>query len=185
MAGISIKKRILIAIFSAAIIFTAAIFICRALFPLKYKAEIEKYSSKYGVDRFLVVSLIKAESNFNENAVSHAGARGLMQLTNDTFEYSLSCIDMGSENADIFAPEANIECGVWYLSTLLKKYGGNITNSVAAYNAGSTNVDKWLSDKSLSKDGETLDNIPFGETLRHTKKISRYMIIYKILYPKW
>ncbi|MEE0866918.1 MAG: lytic transglycosylase domain-containing protein [Clostridia bacterium] len=185
MADISMKKRVLIALLSAVIIIIGAILICRALFPLKYKAEIEKYSDKYGVDKYLVVSLIKAESNFDEKAVSHAGAKGLMQLTEETFEYSLSNTALSTEDADIFTPESNIRCGVWYLSTLLKKYDGNITNSVAAYNAGSTNVDKWLSDKSLSANGETLDNIPFGETLRHTKKISKYMAIYKILYPKW
>ena len=162
------------------VILAVTLWIFRGIFPVKYESTIEKYCEEYGVAPPLVYALIKAESNFRENAQSHAGAKGLMQITDETFEYCLEKLDI--PHANIFNAESNIQCGIWYLSYLLNKYGGNTENAVAAYNAGETNVDRWLRDSRYSKDSKTLSDIPFWETKRHVGKIKRYVKIYEYIY---
>lgn len=94
----------------------------------KIYAAVEKYSKQYGVDSNLVLSIIKQESNFNPNAESHAGAKGLMQL-----------MDFNSEAYGITNPfdiEANIKGGVKHISSYLDMYGGNVEMALMAYNGG-------------------------------------------------
>lgn len=177
----SISKTVLACLLAAAIfMFTFSVF--RGLFPLKHFDIIKENCNRYNVPPHLVLALIKAESNFSPDAVSHANAKGLMQLTDDTFEFCKKSLRDTSAK-DIFDIETNIRAGIWYLSYLIKMYDGNIKNAVAAYNAGAANVNKWLRDPSLSSDAKTLDVIPFGETQRHVEKITRYNTVYKLLYP--
>jgi hypothetical protein len=102
--------------------------------PYQYQKLITKICSQYNVDPKLIVSIIRAESNFNPNAISSAGACGLMQLMPQTARM------MGVKN--IFAPAENIEAGVKYFKQLLEEFNGNLPLALAAYNAGPETVRK-------------------------------------------
>ena len=144
-------------------------------FPYNYNLFVEKYSKEYDVDKALLFAVIKAESNFNKNAESSKGAKGLMQIMDDTAEWCAN--KAGIDEYDLFDPEDNIKIGAFYLSYLLEKCG-NEKNAVAAYNAGHGNVDKWLSDENFSKVGEILHDIPFAETRKYVNKVMLYKKFY-------
>ncbi|MGD0279335.1 MAG: lytic transglycosylase domain-containing protein [Smithella sp.] len=101
----------------------------------KYDDIINKAANKFGLDSALIKAIIKAESNFNHNAVSPVGAQGLMQLMPKT-AYALD-VD------DSFHPVKNIEGGARYLRYLLKTYRGDLSLALAAYNAGEKAVAKY------------------------------------------
>ena len=116
----------------------------------KYQTEINDAAKKYGVDALLVAAVIYAESNFNPNAGSSAGAKGLMQLMPGTFKA------YGSGN--IMNAKDNINAGTKYLSVQLKSFG-TVDLALAAYNAGPGNVKKY-------------NGIPpFKETQNYVKKV--------------
>lgn len=94
----------------------------------KVYSTVDKYSQKYGVDKNLVLAIIKQESNFNPNAVSSAGAKGLMQL-----------MDFNSEAYGLTNPydiDQNIEAGVKHIKSYLDMYNGNLEMALMAYNGG-------------------------------------------------
>lgn len=155
----------------------------KKVFPEDYSGEIKKYSDEYNVDPYLVMAVIKAESNFNKDAVSHKDACGLMQLTPSTAKWLADKLKMRDfENEKIFMPDVNIKLGCYYLSYLSGLYSGDRKCMLSAYNAGNGTVDKWLLNEDYSKDGKTLDVIPYPETEQYINKIEIYEKIYRALY---
>lgn len=119
----------------------------------KYAVEINKAGITYGLDPFLIASVIKVESGFNPKAGSGAGARGLMQLMPATAQ--------GLGVTDVFDPAQNINAGSKYLSQQIKAFG-SIELGLAAYNAGPGNVRKYGGIP------------PFNETQSYVKKVMYY-----------
>ncbi len=154
-------------------------------YPLKYQAEVEAASEKYGVDKYLIYGIIKTESDFDPDAVSSAGAIGLMQITPDTFEWIQTYYvdEEYKDNTvdDLYNCGVNIDYGTNVLSVLLDMYENEDT-AVCAYNAGMGHVDTWLADKEYSDDGKTLKKLPFGETENYRHTVARNKSCYMRLY---
>ncbi len=164
-------------------ILIACVFCVYRLFPLKHVGLIRTCADEAGVDKYLVAALIKAESNFNSNAISVAGAKGIMQLTDETAQFCAEKEGIELSEGDIFNPAVNIKLGVYYLKRTLDLFNQDEVVAIAAYNAGEGRVREWLNDPTLSPDGKSLGFIPYEETKHHIEKINNYKKIYKLLYP--
>ena len=143
-------------------------------FPIKYSQIVEEMSEKYDVDQDLIYSVIKTESNFDAEAKSAVGALGLMQIMPTTFEWLQSYHDgvITMDKEELFVPEISIEYGTIFLKYLIDRYSEkSIDCVIAGYNAGAGAVDEWLADTKYSKDGITLDYIPYPETENYVEKV--------------
>ncbi len=155
----------------------------RRIYPREYQSYVERYSAEFGVPEHIVYAVIKAESNFESNAVSIAGAVGLMQLMPDTFRWL--CDRQGEQLDDgmLYDPETNIRYGVYYLSYLYTEFG--LWNSVfAAYNAGPTRVREWTADTRYADENGALTDIPFEETRVYVEKVEEAADLYAKLYTE-
>ena len=138
------------------------------LYPMGYEDVLLACSEEFDVPPSLLCAVIRQESRFRQNAVSHAGAYGLMQLTEPTFR-ELSA-ELGMSDEDIMSPYHNVRCGTYYLRCLYDRYGSWKT-ALAAYNAGMGNVDRWLTDERYSSDGINLYTVPYSETAAYVRDI--------------
>lgn len=150
-----------------------------ARFPRPYRAAVVAS----GLDETLVYALIKAESGFDETAVSRVGATGLMQLMPATAQFICKKEGMEWDLSRLTDGAYNIKVGCAYLSYLLQRFEKEET-ALAAYNAGEGTVRDWLRDEALSPDGKTLTRIPYRETEDYVKKIKKYKKIYAFFYHK-
>lgn len=154
----------------------------KAFYPVKYEDVITKASKTYNVEKELIYAIIKCESDFDQNAHSHADAIGLMQITPDTFNWLRMNLHEKCVSSDMLKdPETNIMYGTLLISLLRRKYH-NDDIVLCAYNAGETPVKRWLLDKKISSDGFNLQNIPYKETRNYVKKVKFAKKIYKKLY---
>ena len=182
----TIKKFLLAVIAILLIIFVISVNplnkIAKKIYPLTNSELILDYSKEYGLDTYLVMAIISTESKFNENAESHKEAKGLMQITDSTFEWVCNKYNLEYTKNDIFTPKANIHTGCAYMAFLLDTFNYDLKTALSAYNAGQGNVNKWLKDKQYSTDGKKLENIPFKETSNYVDTVIKRMNIYKKLY---
>lgn len=157
--------------------------ILKSMYPLEYKNLVFENHNKYNVDESLIFAVIKAESDFDPNAVSNANAYGLMQITAPTFDWLQykKNINYKMDESYLFTPSVNIEYGTYFLSILLKRYD-DLDVAISAYNAGISAVDGWLDNDDYSSDGKTLDNIPYKQTDKYVDKVINAQKIYKQLY---
>lgn len=184
----TLKGRIITA---AAITGTAALFILmmtvmfgigmKILYPVKYGEIIEKYSAGYGVDKALLLAVIRTESSFDPEAVSQADAVGLTQITPETREWISMRLGEDDASADLTDPETSVKYGAYLLSYLTERFGDRNT-VLAAYHAGMGRVSGWLEDESISPDGRTLSVIPIKETAHYIEKVNKAFNAYSKLY---
>lgn len=155
------------------------------LHPRDYSEIISAASEEFDIPEYIIYATIKVESDFDPNAVSSAGAIGLMQMIPSTFEWLTGPqhLDENLSTKALDDPKVNIRYGTYYLSYLYKKFDYNWDNTFAAYNGGETNVASWLKDPQYSDLKGNLTNIPFKETENYVKKINKEIDAYRELYP--
>mgnify|MGYP000070430551 CR=1 FL=1 len=150
-------------------------------YPLKHTELVEKYAADYGVDKALIYAVIRTESSFNASAVSYAGARGLMQMTPDTFKWLQTKTGEKLDTEMLFDPETSIKHGTFFLNMLLEEFG-ELETAIAAYHAGRGKVNSWLRDSAISPDGKTIPEIPIPQTRHYVNKVMSAYERYKKIY---
>ena len=152
-------------------------------YPRKYQEYVEYYADKYDLDPLTLYAFIRTESNFNPNAESDVGARGLMQITEVTFDWIKTKIAPTEQLTfdDLYDPETNIRFGSYFVAYCLLKFG-DLSTAAAAYHKGVTAVSELLKDNEYSSDGKTLDEFPYPQMRQYVHKITtsyeRYQEIY-------
>jgi len=154
----------------------------KAAYPLGFAGTVMEHSALHELPPGLVFAVIWTESGFRPNVVSSADARGLMQITEDTFEWvQLRYGKDGDVYEDLFDPGRNIEYGTALLRLLLDEYGTE-RNALAAYHAGWGSARSWLASPEYSPDGVNITHIPFLDTNYYVHRVLQTWEIYRRLY---
>ncbi|MCJ8282302.1 MAG: lytic transglycosylase domain-containing protein, partial [Rivularia sp. ALOHA_DT_140] len=143
----------------------------QARYPFPYFDLISQWSQERQLNPFLVVSLIRQESRFQEKIKSIANATGLMQVLPSTAEWIAPQINVDYKSTDLTDPNDNIMYGTWYLDSTHKQYEDSSLLAVASYNAGPGNVSKWLKTLPTSDPDEFVEAIPFPETKNYVRQV--------------
>ena len=158
--------------FAVFLLVSAAVLSFFAAFPRPYRDIV----GESGLDPALVYAVMKAESNFQEDAESDAGAVGIMQLLPSTAAFVCEREGVPFDAVRLKEGEYNVTLGCAYLGYLMEEFVEE--TALAAYNAGEGRVREWLKDGRYSANGRTLFHIPYLETARYLKKISFFRKIY-------
>jgi soluble lytic murein transglycosylase len=152
--------------------------------PLRHEDVIRQQAADKGIDPALIAAVCYQESKFQDRT-SHAGARGVMQLLPSTADY-IARKSGGTqfEHGDLADPQINIAYGSWYLRYLLEHYDGNERLAIAAYNAGETNVDRWVARAGGADKFKTDDDIPFAETREYVASVEEKQDQYRDNYAR-
>ena len=185
------RRRTLLAIFASALIVLIALG-AWALFgrdrmdlsryPMTYAPEIRAAAQEFSLDPAYVASVVLAESSFDAEAVSSAGAIGLMQIMPATGEWIAGKLDDVFDVQRLYEPSVNLRYGCWYLRFLLDRYDGDMRTASTAYHQGQGRVDDWLQDPQYSQDGRTLTAISSAVTDTYVNRIMESYEHYKELY---
>jgi soluble lytic murein transglycosylase len=147
--------------------------------PLRHDDIIRQQAAQKNVDAALIAAVIYEESKFRDQT-SHAGARGLMQITPETASFiAHRSGGVRFSQADLATPQINISYGAYYLRYLIDHYQGNETLAVAAYNAGQTNVDRWVSAAGGPGSFDPNADIPFPETRGYVHGVASHRNDYR------
>lgn len=150
-------------------------------YPIKYSETVERCADEYGVPSEIVYAVIHTESGFEASATSRVGAKGLMQLMDETNAWIAEVKGEETLSERIYEPSLNIERGTWLLAYLYRQFGG-WNEALAAYNAGYGRVSGWLKSAEYSADGKTLSVIPLNETNEYVKRVNIAAEKYRELY---
>lgn len=157
----------------------------KLFYPVKYSKWVFQSSEACDVDPYLVFAIIKSESGYKPNVQSRKGAKGLMQVTDETGRWGAEKLDIEDFTPEmLYDPDTNIRIGTWYLSVLKREFNNDIKLMITAYNCGNGKVKEWLKNRDFSLTGENLDKIPYKETHNFLNKVINDYRIYKKLYSK-
>ena len=156
----------------------------QALYPRKYDALVTQWAKEYDLDPLLVDAFIRTESGFEPDATSSVDARGLMQMTEETFLWLRSKIaaDEGLTFGNLYDPAVSIRFGCYYLHLCLERYNGDVATAAAAYHSGWGTVDTLLQMEEHSSDGVTLKGFPYNQMHHYVEKITACYGVYQRLY---
>jgi soluble lytic murein transglycosylase len=165
---------LVIAGIGALVVHSQPVWYLRVRYPLAYEQTLRAYARERGLDPSLVAAVVYAESRFDPDARSDAGAVGLMQVLPGTGEFIAR--STGGDDfvvSDLRKPDLNVRYGTWLLAYLRDHYHGDMRLALAAYHAGQANVDEWLRDDR---------GIVFPETRAYVDEVERVRQVYASAY---
>lgn len=148
-------------------------------FPLAHRDIVVRQSRLNRINPAWAFAIIRQESAFTQDARSHAGAMGLMQLMPRTAKQVARKIDIRYHRSDLLQAETNIQLGVSYLKYVNDKFSGNNVLATAAYNAGGHRVKQWLPKDGLVPADIWIESVPFEETRKYLQRVMTYTVIYE------
>jgi soluble lytic murein transglycosylase len=153
----------------------------KALYPLPYEAALRREAAKNDFDPMFAAGLIRQESTFQADAVSHANAIGLMQVLPKTGKLLAKQLKVRYTKDKLFEPEYNIELGMVYIASLVRQTGA-LEYAAAAYNAGEDRIAAWKAERNYEEIPELVESIPFTETREYVQVVLRNTEVYRMIY---
>ncbi len=155
----------------------------QCLYPLAQWPLVSQEAKAQSLDPYLVTALMREESAFAPQAVSSAGARGLMQLMPETANQVAKKYGVARDpSAPLETPEVNIRLGTLHLAEVLRDNGGNLSLALASYNAGRQQVRSWIDRFGIADVEQFTEDIPYNETRNYVKRVlgsyERYTSLY-------
>ena len=155
----------------------------KLLYPIPYADVLVAQSGKHGVDPLLFAALVRQESHFDPRAKSLANALGLTQVVPPTAREIAGALGRTNfQVEDLYKPSVSLEFGAFYFGQRLKRFGGALFPSLAAYNAGDGSADRWIRDFGLDDADLFAERIPYSETNHYLKVIFENYGLYRVLY---
>jgi soluble lytic murein transglycosylase len=151
-------------------------------YPRPYSETVLAAAGEFDVDPLLIWAIMREESRYDPEALSWAGARGLMQIMPATQDWIAEELGEDLEPGDAYTPRANIRLAAWYIDFLNGYFDGDLELVIAAYNGGAGSVDTWLDDPLVSERDDLLRWIGYGETREYLSRVSLSYLIYQELY---
>lgn len=161
-----------------AAVFLGSNLVMKQLYPLKYEEYVQQYAKLQGLEPELVYAVMKCESGFDPNAVSSVDAKGLMQLTDDTFDWLQTKTKEKLDHNALFDPETNIRYGTMLLRLHLDEFQ-DLSLALAAYHAGRGRVNQWIDE---AENTGSDDIIRYKDTKGYVSKVAEAKKVYETLY---
>jgi soluble lytic murein transglycosylase len=153
----------------------------RALYPLPYEAALRREAAKNDFDPMFAAGLIRQESTFQADAVSHKNAIGLMQVLPKTGKLLAKQMKVRYTKDKLFEPDFNLAVGMVYIANLVRQTGAP-EYAAAAYNAGEDRIAAWKSERNYEEIAELVESIPFTETREYVQVVLRNTAVYRMIY---
>ena len=155
----------------------------KVVYPFPYRELVAREAREWGVDPVMFAAIIRQESAFKADIVSHAGAVGLMQVMPPTGkELARAHGPEGFDPANLETAEVNLHLGAAFFVDMNRRYQGDLPLVLSAYNAGPTRATRWRRYPEASDPPRFTERIPFDETRGYVKNVRRNLGIYQVLY---
>jgi soluble lytic murein transglycosylase len=155
-----------------------------SLYPEAYKDKVFQYAEIRKIDPYLILSIMRAETQYKSDAISPVGAVGLMQFMPYSAQKVADIMDQKIQTDQLFTPEKSIEFGAAYLKKLSLEMDNSKPLVAAAYNGGPHRVKAWIKNLGQLEFDKFIEHIPFSETRTYVKRVLTYRATYDKLYNK-
>jgi soluble lytic murein transglycosylase len=153
----------------------------KTLYPLPYEAALRREAARNDFDPMIAAGLIRQESTFQADVVSHANAVGLMQVLPKTAKLLAKQLKVRYVKTKLFEPDYNLQLGMLYIAGLLRLTGAP-EYALAAFNAGEDRIAAWRAERNYEEIAELVESIPFTETHDYVQIVLRNAEVYRMIY---